>query len=103
MASNNVDFRIISSLEKCFLDDDIADKREIDRISVLKNEKTSFQLAYTTRDGIGGTVFLTVELESELKPYATISRVVNVPCTYPVYTNRCDDYYIRKNRAYTQI
>ena len=96
MASYNVVFRIISSLEKCFLDDDIKSKHDISEISLLKNGKISFQLAYTTKDSIGGTVFMTVSPEGDLKDYLKIQRVMNVPCVFPVYTNRCDDNYLRK-------
>ena len=39
--------KILPSTEKCFLDDKIEDKQELTEISMLKNERLSFQLAYT--------------------------------------------------------
>lgn len=96
MSLNNVDFKVLSSLEKCFLTDDLSQKAECKRLSMLKNEKASFQLAYTTRDGISDTTFITLELEGELKDSITVQRVMHVPCVYPAYTDRGDDYYLKK-------
>ena len=95
MSINKVDFKILSSLEKCFLDDDIAKKTEISRASILKKEKLSFQLAYTTKDVIADTTFISLAVEGQFKDCLKIGRVINVPCVYPAYTNRRDDYYLR--------
>lgn len=96
MNFKKVDFKILSSLEKCFLDDDISEKQEIQRASIFKNEKISFQLAYTTNESIEDTTFISLDIEGELKGCLSIKRVMNVPCVYPTYTNRSDDYYLRK-------
>ena len=45
-----VKIKIIPSMEKCFLDEQIEDKPELSGISMLKNERLYFQLAYTWRD-----------------------------------------------------
>ena len=95
MSIKKVDFKILSSLEKCFLDDDIAKKTEISRASILKKEKLSFQLAYTTKDVIADTTFISLVVEGQFKDCLKIGRVINVPCVYPAYTNRGDDYYLR--------
>ena len=39
--------KIISSLEKCFINDDITLLKSINNLSCLKNEKLNFQIAYT--------------------------------------------------------
>ena len=38
--------KIVSSLVKCFSDSNVSDFPELTRISVLKNERLSFQLVY---------------------------------------------------------
>ena len=96
MIMRNVDFKILSSLEKCFLDDDLSAKTELERISVIKNEKLSFQLAYTTKDRIDDTTFIDLMIEGQYKECLSVKRVLNVPCVYPAYTNKGDDYYLRK-------
>lgn len=96
MSVKKVDFKVLSSLEKCFLDDDLSKKSEISRLTVLKNEKLSFQLAYTTKDIIGDTTFISLVTEGELKEQLKIGRVMNVACTYPVIPSKTDDYYLRK-------
>ena len=38
--------KIISSLEKCFLDETVSMKKTLGNISMLKNERYSFQVCY---------------------------------------------------------
>ena len=47
--------KITSSMEKCFLDGNIADYAELTHLSALKNERISFQLLYTD-DTVGATI-----------------------------------------------
>ena len=38
--------RIISSLQKCFIEDKISDKPELKKLTAYKNERFSFETAY---------------------------------------------------------
>ena len=48
--SNILSARIISSLEKCFSDEAIETKPLLERISLLRGERLSFQLAFIAND-----------------------------------------------------
>jgi hypothetical protein len=79
--------KITSSMEKCFLDSNIADYAELTRISALKNERVSFQLFYTD-DTVDATIpyranIYRLEIEGIEKDLASVRRVENVPVTIP--------------------
>lgn len=87
--------KIISSLEKCFLDESISDKKELSAISMFANERLSFQIAYTCEDYGLFPFFFKVETESELKDCITLRRVKNVSSTFPAAFVSMDDDYLR--------
>ena len=72
---------------------------ECDRLTALKGERVSFQVAYTinvpegTKRG-GRQVFARVEVESELAPYITVRNVGCSPNSYPAHAVY-DDNYLR--------
>ncbi len=94
MDKNSFSFKIISSMEKCFCDDNLSEKKQLKEISCLKNEKISFQIAYTTSEPLEPQR-CSIKAQGELSDYITINQVVNVPSTMPVLNNRYDSDYLR--------
>ena len=75
-----VTMKVISSLEKCFLDEKVEDKRARDHYLMLCNERLSFQVIFEQEDyDIVKTPFIKVALEGVLAKYATVREVVSVP------------------------
>jgi len=86
----------ISSMEKCFLDEDINSKEEISCVEELKGEEISFEIAYTsdcTEDFPRKERYL--KWESPIKDYITVRQIEQVPVRIPTYMDS-DDYYLRK-------
>ncbi|MBO5218474.1 MAG: hypothetical protein J6C52_03525, partial [Clostridia bacterium] len=89
--------KILPSTEKCFLDDKIEDKLELCEVSMLKNERLSFQLAYTIAGpGAGTRAHCAAEMESPLADRITITKVEPVPVELPIYPGNADPNYLRK-------
>ncbi len=87
--------KAISSLEKVFLTDEFDSKKEINKISVFKNEKTSFQILYQYIGEIKDTPLGTLEVNSEIADIISVNQVVSVPCHMPVNPAKVDDYYLK--------
>jgi hypothetical protein len=87
--------RITSSLEKCFYDQSTTDKPILSEISLLKNERYSFQICYDDPDPISHSRSLKLTVESPLVDHMKIYTVGNVPSTMPIFNNNCDGYYER--------
>ena len=90
--------KILSSMDKCFLDDAIAAHSSVKSISMLRNQQLSLQLAYTESDNVSGACHhhrVKMRVLGELAPYVRVRRVENVPVTLPVYPTRHDDNYLR--------
>ena len=87
--------RITSSLEKCFYDQSTTDKPILSEISLLKNERYSFQICYDDPDPIRHSRSLKLTVESPLVDHMKIYTVGNVPSTMPIFNNSCDGYYER--------
>lgn len=88
--------KVISSLEKCFLDETVIAKKELGSISMLKNERYSFQICYDTIDKIDCTNnTFQIQIESPLLPYISMYKVQNIPSAFPCYPNATDDNYLR--------
>ena len=79
--------RFISSLEKCFLDEQIKTKKEVKRLSMLKNERLSFQFCYQVdcRKPVHNYRAARLEVVSPLKDRLKLRRVENVPVEMPFY------------------
>ena len=88
--------KTVSSLEKVFIDSKITDYEKTSRLSALRGERVSFQVAFTTGDGVERCEMCTVSLSGDLAPLARVRKVKNVPVEYPVYPDRTDDNYLRK-------
>ena len=81
MVKENIRFKVLSSLDKCFLDEKLDDKKALTSVSMLKNEKLSFQIGYQNMGW--DFAFMSVKVEGALADYITFQRVINVPVTYP--------------------
>ena len=78
---------LLSSLAKVFLDEEPINCLQIDKMTAFKNERASFQIAFSSDEFCGGITFLA---SKSVKVY----RVKNVPSIKPVSEN-IDDYYLR--------
>lgn len=89
--------KIVSSLEKCFLDSRIEDFEAFEGFSMLKNERLSFQLLYyADLDSPNHDTKMKVTFEGSLAPYVKARTVGLVPVTMPCYTPVApDDNYLR--------
>lgn len=88
--------KVISSLEKCFLDETVIAQKKLGSISMLKNERYSFQICYDTIDKIDCTNnTFQIQIESPLLPYISMYKVQNIPSAFPCYPNATDDNYLR--------
>lgn len=91
--------KLVSSLEKAFIDDNIATFGEISKIRVLRAERFSFQLLYVD-EGEDFTFerrpIIDITLSGSLAAYATVRDVRNVPVDRPINPERHDDQYLRK-------
>jgi len=92
--------KIVTSLEKCFLDQSIDQFEELKSISALKNERLFVQLLYTDDDEIvdGGrdmNTRLSLTVSGVLAPFVTARTVGYVPVTLACYGAVPDDNYLR--------
>ena len=91
--------KLISSLEKVFIDENIEKFDEIKHLSVLKGERFSVQLIYVD-EGEDYTFdrrpLLELKLGGVLAQYASVRDVRNVPVDRPITPERHDDQYLRK-------
>lgn len=93
--NEKIGFKILSSLEKCFLDEQLSDKQSIDYLSMLKNEKLAFQVAYQLNDDGAETELVEIKAQGALAEYMSFSRVQSVPVTMPYSPTKYDDYLLR--------
>lgn len=94
----NLKIRTISSLEKCFTDDLIENTKEVKRISVMKNETVSFQVAYQMEDKWNKKINYFVQLEGPIKDHVKMYRVMEMPSATPIMDEEHDED-ILKNKA----
>ncbi len=88
--------KFISSLDKPFLDGDISAFTALDKLSVLKNERFSCQLAITDDSAAAPhRRFIRVKPEGVLTPYTTLRSLESVPSVLPAYPGRSDENYLR--------
>lgn len=88
--------KLISSLEKCFLDDDIELKKEYTGGSCFKNEIFRFGCCYILEEICNSKQTALISVNSPLKEYVTVRRVEHVPVQLPVLRLANDDDYLRK-------
>lgn len=98
--SSPVLLKPLSSLEKCFLDENILYKPATDRFTVFRGQPLAFQVAVSTSDAHyrGRTpekYRLPVTLSGDLAQYATARVAVSVPVHYPTYPGENAEPYLR--------
>ncbi len=87
--------KIISSLEKCFPDEFLTQKPALEQITMLKNERYSFQVCYDCEELIDDKQIVHFSVESPLAAHIHIYKVKCIPSLLPVYRKRHDEYYLR--------
>ena len=93
----SLQMKMVSSLEKCFLDDAMDSKTEKNRFIMFANEKLSFQVMYhadVLDEGIA-TYSGDLSVTGTLAPYAEIRQVANVPNQFPTYNVSPGGEFIR--------
>ena len=85
--------KLISGLEKCFLDECIDAKYALDHDTILKNERYSFQLAVKEEASAVGRVILYASVAGPLADYVKLYKVESVPVRFPVYRNLAPEFY----------
>ena len=90
--------RIVSSLEKAFVNDRPEKFIKLERLSALKGERVSFQLLChddpELDDKIHAFIVHKVEIFGELSKYARLRLVKNVPVPKPV-SIEYDEHYLK--------
>lgn len=87
--------RLVSSLEKCFVDQAPDLFPVLSGISILRNERLSFQLLLRWDMPPRYPVLLTPTVEGSLSPFVTLRVVESVPVSLPTYHNCRNDDYLR--------
>lgn len=87
--------KLLPSTEKCFLDEKIENKPEKTSFSMLKNERLNFQLAYFCKNSDWFAKFMTLEIESDIKEFISVSRIESVPVYFPAYPDSDPKEYLR--------
>ncbi|MBR3681310.1 MAG: DUF4091 domain-containing protein [Clostridia bacterium] len=91
--------KIVSSLEKAFLDQRLEDFEQLEHVSVLRGERLSIQLLYVYEGANSPALWeprrLPIVPQGELAPFASIRRVFSVPVTKAIHTLGTDDNYLR--------
>jgi len=89
-------FKTLSSLEKVFINKMPA-AEELKSASIFKNQRYSFQIAYTGLD-LWGVQYFNFEIKSPLSPYITARTVGYVPSEMPLYEGIRDDYVLNEGK-----
>ena len=89
--------KLVSSLEKPFLQDSIENFAPLSFIRMMKNQRLSFQLFHTaTPDEPSHRAMLTLVIEGLPADYVTARTVELVPVSHPVDPHIPDDNYLSK-------
>ena len=83
--------RLISSLEKVFVNKSVEDYPRLERMSALRGERIALQLIYKPVTN-NGREWLTPRLSGALSEYGTIRRVGQVPVIQPTAAGGDDNY-----------
>lgn len=92
----SIQIQILSSLEKCFMDETLEQKPILSSASCLRGEDFHFTLAFVADDIATSTLANPTVLVCRSDLDVSFERVENVPVRYPCYPTRTDAYYLRK-------
>ena len=87
--------KLISALEKCFLDDCIDSKEEYNRGSCLKEERFRFGVCYVNEELCWTAVPVLLTVKSEIAEHITVKRVEHVPVKLPAHMTAKNEDYLR--------
>ncbi|MBQ8974011.1 MAG: DUF4091 domain-containing protein [Clostridia bacterium] len=99
--SGSIRLKLLDDLVKVFLDEEPVSSLGQVGLSVLRNDRLSFQLAYIgtgdgrDRDGHFHSRFVQVKVDSPIADVVAVRTVENVPCQYVAHTH-ADNNYLRK-------
>ncbi|MDP4132696.1 MAG: DUF4091 domain-containing protein [Bacillota bacterium] len=97
-----VEAKIISSLEKCFIDQKLSDFGELKKARMYRNERFSIQLAACDEDDAWNAgKFYRIEISGPLAPYATVRMVESVPNYLPVHSTK--NYVLKTDSDYLRV
>lgn len=89
-------YKLISSLDKPFLDSKLSDLTSIRKLTMLRNDKISVQLVITDDSPAAPhRRFVGIKVEGALAPYTTKRTVESIPSAMPAYPGRSDENYLR--------
>ena len=92
----NIDYRLTSSLEKCFWDTEIYQIPELKAGSALRGERYSFQLIWRgVNPEMDAKRELWLRIESDLGDAVTAQSIESVPVRLAAYKIRHDENYLR--------
>lgn len=89
--------KIVSSQQKAFLDENINSYPRLEKLSVLRGEKLSFQLLYVDEgeEYLPVRPYCSLEIKGDLVKFATVRDVRNVPVDRPIHPQKFDSNYLR--------
>ena len=87
--------KLISALEKCFLDDCIDLKEEYNWGSCLKEERFRFGVCYVNEELCESAIPVLLTVKSEIAGHITVKRVEHVPVKLPAYRKAKNEDYLR--------
>ncbi len=97
MENITVELKVLSSLEKCFPDEDLSSHPAQSSFTGFREQRISFQLAMYKRAPLnryrGG--FLSVRFSGPLADYVKVRMVTCMGTQFPCHFNECDDNYLR--------
>lgn len=86
--------KLLCSLEKVFLDEEPKEDISLSKLTALKGETVSFQVAYTC--DVENGYFMRAKIKSPIADKVRLRQVVNMPCQFPAHI-AIDDNYLRTN------
>ena len=91
--------KIISSLEKVFINESYDTYSALEHVSVLRGERLNLQIVHTYDTSVGPMPYTAPKfkptISGELGKYATLRQVMNVPVVCTTHTLGTDDNYVR--------
>ncbi len=92
--------KLISSLSRVFIDNKLDEFTALERISMLKGERISFQLVHIREMDEGDGIYnyremFTPKFSGDLAKYVTVREVKNVGVELPIIVGDSDEYYER--------
>ena len=86
--------KLVSSLEKPFLDSSLSDYPSLESLSALQHERVHFQVLYTLSEPVSRSVRLHVRCDAPVS--VTLRALDSVPVRFPIYPFVQDPQYLRR-------